>query len=340
MNSKFVILLEKFLSKQANAEEISRLKELLGQTETEDALSFYYEQKWKQASSVLDSKTDEQMWNYLKRHIAHDKHVVAKHPLWKKLLRVAVAVLIPITFAWMGYHFSENEKSGNKSITTSSSVPVSIGTGAGHKTELRLPDGTLVWLNSASSLQYDDSYNQKERIVCLQGEAYFEVGKDTTRPFIVRAGSLSVEAVGTGFNVKAYPDDNYIVTTLMEGGLRVSDSCRSELLSPNERLTFRKIERSFTKDVLLDAEQGVSWRDNQLVFLQESMEDIAKTLERMYGVQIHFASDNLKNIRFSGKIKNTNLDRVLQMIAFASPIDYVLDGDSAIIIQSKDPTIH
>jgi ferric-dicitrate binding protein FerR (iron transport regulator) len=336
MEKKFIALLEKFLRKEANAEEVKQLKELFGRTEPKKAQISLYEQKWERASSVIDTETDEQMWNYLKKQITSDTgrfHTLSKYPLWKKGLRIAASLLIPIVFTCLGYYYSENKP-------LSSSVPVTIHTNIGQKTDLSLPDGTLVWLNSASSLQYDNTYNQKERTIYLQGEAYFEVSKDAKRPFIVKADGLSVEAVGTSFNVKAYPADQNIVTTLIEGSVRVSDSYRSEWLSPNEKLTFRKNGRSFVKDLISHAKQSVSWRDNQLVFAQERMEDIARTLERMYGVRILFASEDLKNIHFSGKIRNTNLDGVMQMIAFAAPVRYSIENDSVITIQRDDSRIH
>jgi ferric-dicitrate binding protein FerR (iron transport regulator) len=330
MENEFDILLEKFLRKEANAEEIIRLKELFGRAESEEALASLYRQKWEQASSVLDVETDEQMWNYLAKQITPANRIPAKYPLWKTGLRIAASILIPIVFAFLGYYYSENKR-------PSSSAPLSIHTKTGQKIDLRLPDGSLVWLNSASSLQYDNAYNRKNRIVYLQGEAYFEVSKDAKKPFIVKTDDgLSVEAVGTSFNVKAYPADNYITATLIEGAVRVSDSYRSELLSPNEKLIFLKNDRTFVKNLLPDAGQSVLWRDNQFAFRQERMEDVDRILERMYGVQIRFESEDLRNIRFSGKIGNTNLDRVLQMVAFASPIQYIRENDSTIIILRDD----
>jgi ferric-dicitrate binding protein FerR (iron transport regulator) len=334
MEDKFVILLEKFLRKQAGPEEVKRLEELFGRAESEEALASLYERKWECASPVLDTETDGQMWYYLEKKIASGAadRIPPEYPLWKKALRVAVSILIPIVCACLGYYYS-----GSKH--PASPVPMAIHTQVGQKIDLQLPDGTHIWLNSASSLQYDGTYNQKDRIVYLQGEAYFEVGKDAKKPFIVKAGDLSVEAIGTSFNVKAYPEDNYITATLIEGCVRVSDSHRSELLMPNEKLTFQKSNRSFAGDLLADAGQTVLWRYNQLAFGQERMEDIAMILERMYGVRIHFVPEELKDIRFSGKIRNTNLDRVLQILTFAAPIRYDMKNDSTIIFQNDDSRI-
>ena len=330
MENRFTLLLEKFLLKEANAEEVKELKALFGRLDSEKAQNALYEQKWAIAPSEIDPETKEEMWDYLKTQIPYESVTPrirsTTFGLWKKGLQIAASLLIPVVFACLGYYYSENK-------SRSASVPVAIHTKTGQKTDLRLPDGTLVWLNSASSRQYDQTYNQKERIVYLQGEACFEVSKDAKRKFIVKAEKLSVEAIGTSFNLKAYPDDNCIVATLIEGSVRVSDWLHSELLSPNERLTVRKSDRSFVKKQLSDAGQSILWRDNQLVFEQERMEDIAGILEKMYGVQIQFASEDLKHIRFSGKIRNTNLDGAMQMISFAAPIRYCQENDSVITIQ-------
>jgi len=205
----------------------------------------------------------------------------------------------------------------------------------GQKANVRLPDGTFVWLNSAGSLTYDHTCNKKERVVYLQGEAYFEVSKEKTRPFIVKTNDISVEALGTSFDVKAYPDDNYIAATLIEGNIRISSSTQTELLEPNEKITITKSDGQFTKTLLTDAEKNILWINHQLAFESERMEDIAKTLERMYNVSIRFTSEKLKDIRFSGTIKNNNLENVLQVIEFVSPIRYSREKDATIIIRDK-----
>jgi ferric-dicitrate binding protein FerR (iron transport regulator) len=205
----------------------------------------------------------------------------------------------------------------------------------GQKAGVQLPDGTQIWLNSASSLTYDTEYNQKDRIVYLQGEAYFEVSSDKEKPFIVKTDDVSVEALGTSFNVKAYPDDDYVTATLIEGSVKVSSPFQSDLLKPNEKLAFSKNKQQFTKTVLLDAERNISWKNNYLAFEQENLEDIAKVLERMYNVQIQFTSEKLKHIRFSGTITNNNLESVLQLIMLVSPIRYSIEKDSVIIIKES-----
>ena len=327
MKNELVPLIEKFLRNEASAGEIARLKELFTQTEAEAMLSGFYEEKWESASLGPEHEMAERVWAKLQEQI-QIKPAPKRIPLWRKGLRVAASILLPLCCVGLGYSLSGNKaKPGDEKMT----VQVAVG----QKATMQLPDGTHIWLNSASSLTYDNSYNTKERVVYLQGEAYFEVHKDKMRPFIVKADDLSVEALGTSFNVKAYPDDNYVMATLMEGSIRISSPFQSEELKPNEKLTFTKSDGQFAKWLVLDAEKNISWVNSQLAFEGERLEDIAKVLERMYSIDIRFASESLKNIRFSGTIKNNNLENVLQLITFVSPIRYSLENDTTIIIRNK-----
>ncbi|MDR0572912.1 MAG: DUF4974 domain-containing protein [Tannerella sp.] len=329
MENELHILLKKFLCKQADVEEIDKVKELFAKGEAEGRLSGFYEETWEQAAFTPEKEVEERIWTKLQKQIHTIGQVLApvKLPFWKKSLRIAASIAIPLLCAGLGYYYAKFVQQNN----TKMSVWVEIG----QKAKVCLPDGTSVQLNSAGSLSYDNTYNKRERVVYLQGEAYFEVNKDKTRPFIVRTNDISVEALGTSFDLKAYPDDSYIAATLIEGNIRVSSPTQSELLKPNEKLTFTKSNGQFTKTVLLYAKENISWINNQLTFEQERLEDIAKTLERMYSVHILFASDKLKDVRFSGTIKNNNLENVLQLIEFVSPVCYSHEKDATIIIRDK-----
>jgi ferric-dicitrate binding protein FerR (iron transport regulator) len=329
MKNELYILLEKFLQKKASIEETTRLTELFHQADSKEMLFNLYEEKWESITSVHENpEVQERIWMRLQEQLNADTAVPAKLSIWKKYARIAAAILLPFFFACLGYYYSENKfyQSTDKML---------VHVERGQKADLQLPDGTQIWLNSATSLTYDKTYNQKDRVIYLQGEAYFEVKKDKTKPFIVKADEISVEAIGTSFNVKAYPEDDYITTTLIEGSVRVGNFSSSSLLAPNEKLVFSRADRQFAKKLLLDAEKHASWRNNQLAFEQERLEDIAKVLERMYNIRIKFASENLKNIRFSGKVKNNNLESILQLIAFVSPIHYSMDKDSTVIIREN-----
>ena len=329
MRNELIALIEKFFRRQASIGEIIRLKELFSRAEAKNILSDFYGEEWEHASYNLETEVEERIHTELQKQIPlHSTSV--KFSVWRKIMRIAASILIPIFCIGLGYYFSGNhsKQKGDNKMT----VQVSIG----QKANMQLPDGTQVWLNSASSLTYDNTaYNKKERVVDLQGEAYFEVYKDKTRPFTVKVNDISVKALGTSFNVKAYPDDNNVTATLIEGSIQVSSPSQSEVLNPNEKLTIAKNNGRFTKSVLLDTDKNISWINSQLAFEQERLEDVVKVLERMYSIQISFTSEPLKDIRFSGTIKNNNLENVLQLITFVSPVCYSIENDTTIIIRSK-----
>ncbi|MDR1505072.1 MAG: DUF4974 domain-containing protein [Prevotella sp.] len=331
MENELAILIEKFLRRQINTGEVSRLKELLTQAEADDMLSAFYNEKWKQAMDTPEKEAEGRIWSKIQGQIQPEAVTLVPVPkkrfLWKKSLRITASILIPLFCIGLGYYYSKNMIHYNNKMI----VQVEIG----QKAKIQLPDGTHVWLNSASSIAYDNTYNKNERAVYLQGEAYFEVNEDKTCPFIVKSNGISVEALGTSFNVKAYPDDNSITATLLKGSIRVSSPSQSEILSPDEKLIFSKSNGKFIRSILLDAEKSTSWVNGQLAFEQERLEDIAKMLERMYNVRVHFASNELKNLRFSGTVKNNNLENVLQLIAFVSPIRYSLENDTTIIVYGR-----
>ena len=168
----------------------------------------------------------------------------------------------------------------------------------------------------------------------MSGEGYFEVAKDTASRFIVKAGEMEVEALGTTFNVKAYQEDRELITTLFEGKVRTSVGKDEVLLKPDESLSFDKSSRRM---IISDdlAAYARMWKDNELVFRGATMEEVAVMLDRLYNVKVRFASEKVKRYRFSGVIKNNSLDNVIELISLTAPIMYKKVGGEIIIEERK-----
>lgn len=166
----------------------------------------------------------------------------------------------------------------------------------GQKANVVLPDGSKVWVNSDSRLIYGSRFTSKERILELEGEAYFEVAPDKDRPFIVETNDLAVRALGTSFNVKSYEEEKDISTVLMTGKVEVSSSYDRLVLNPNERIVFDKQTGHMEKSSVENAEEYINWKFNELTFKGETFENIVHTLERYYNTRIVFESESLKNI--------------------------------------------
>ena len=190
-----------------------------------------------------------------------------------------------------------------------------------------LPDGTRVWLNAATELKYPVAFHAKERRVYLKGEAYFEVAKNKDKRFIVCCNDLEIEALGTTFDVKGYCDDHSVTTLLAEGSVKVSNKTDVTLLKPGEKVEYHKSKQTFTKSVISDMREIDFWRNNMLIFNSSSLAEIATTLERMYGVKVVFDSEKLKNVPFSGTIRNSSLHNVFYIISLTYPLTYELEGD-------------
>ena len=192
---------------------------------------------------------------------------------------------------------------------------------------LLLSDGTKVHLNAMTSLRFPVTFDNGPRKVELEGEAYFEVCK-TGQPFIVCTQGMQVEALGTTFDVKGYCDDHSVTTLLAEGSVKVSNKTDVTLLKPGEKVEYHKSKQTFTKSVISDMREIDFWRNNMLIFNSSSLAEIATTLERMYGVKVVFDSEKLKNVLFSGTIRNSSLHNVFYIISLTYPLTYELEGDT------------
>lgn len=318
----YILLLEKFFKKKASAEEIRILVEWIRQPGIRDEFNLLCEQMWKEAAVEIDKTVEEEMWNYLQRNLQQTKVLSPEKSRWRPIIyKVVATILLPVCLGLTAYFLTDHI---NKVSQESFMVAVDYG----QKANLTLPDGTKVWLNSATHLFYDAEYNKEERRIHLDGEAYFEVAKNKNKPFVVCCNDLEIEALGTAFDVKGYSGDLSVTTLLAEGSVRVSNHVGVTLLKPGEKVAYHKNNRTFTKSVISDIREIDFWRKNMLIFNSASLAEIATTLERMYGVKVVFDSEKLKNVPFSGTIRNSSLHNVFYIISLTYPLTYRLEGDT------------
>lgn len=200
----------------------------------------------------------------------------------------------------------------------------------GGEYQIMLADGTKVWLNSASKLTFPQYFTGSERRVTLSGEAFFEVARDTKKPFIVETARMDVKVLGTRFNVNAYEDNEVVSATLVDGSVEVSSGNRQTIrLVPGEQacdkgggLEKREVNvRLYT-----------SWIDGKFMFNNTELEEIAKQISRWYDVQIFFSNENVKKVRFTGAImKFKPLDDLIRMIEKTSQVRFSVKNKTIII---------
>jgi ferric-dicitrate binding protein FerR (iron transport regulator) len=275
--------------------------------------------------------------------------------LKRRALTLATSAIIIFITGFYIYHSVSAPSAGVKPVPVLASKS-EVSTRHGSKTKLVLPDSTQVWLNSGSNLTYDKNYGNDIREVTLTGEAFFDVVKNTSKPFIIHAGSIDVKVLGTQFNVKSYPADKTTETSLVNGSVEVVVRNRPEekyVLKPNEKLVVLNnntaIEQIKKKEAVVKAKDPLvaiknlsyysgdgaametAWTNNRLLFEDEKFEDVAKKLERWYDVEVQFSNSNLKGIDLKGSFREETLQQAMEALAFVYRFRYEIKNKKVII---------
>ena len=204
-----------------------------------------------------------------------------------------------------------------------------IETPKGGKYQIILPDGSKVWLNSVSSLRFPAIFNGKERKVELSGEAYFEVVKNTTQPFIVKTHDMNVFVTGTQFNVMAYTDENYSATTLVEGSVHVSNHNSNMVLKPGEQVVAN--EGANLRKRITDVEQNIAWKNGLFQFNDSDIRTVMNQISRWYDVSIEYQGE-VPEKYFGGYIsRDSQLSQVLKMLEL-SGVQFKLEENKLIVL--------
>lgn len=196
---------------------------------------------------------------------------------------------------------------------------------------LTLADGTKVWLNSATSIQYPVAFGTKERRVFVQGEAYFEVAKDAKKPFIVQFMSSTVTVLGTSFNVRAYPDEGRSTTTLAQGSVCITGGDNTISIRPGEQVEVDALSGDMVKR-MVEVRDFTSWKDGRFVFVRRPLEEIMRTLERWYDIRVIFKDEGAKRISLSGDLRRyDNFSRVVEMLQMTGDVRFEIKGNDVYI---------
>lgn len=207
-----------------------------------------------------------------------------------------------------------------------------ISTPNGGEWQIRLPDGSTVWLNAASSIQYSLNIgNAKQRIVKLDGEAYFEVAKDKLHPFIVETDKQSVEVLGTHFNINSYQDEIVTKTTLLEGSVKVlhKSTNESEILKPGDQ-SIVSLSGIDVKEV--DVDEAVAWKDGYFKFNNEKQVSILRKIARWYNVEIEYADPEAKEVMYYGTVSRfEKISKVLRKFEQTGEVRFDIKGSKLIV---------
>lgn len=199
-------------------------------------------------------------------------------------------------------------------------------TANGQTYQIRLPDGSVVWLNAGSSLTYHEKLaHEGQRRVILSGEAYFEVAKDKSLPFIVATKDQDIAVLGTHFNVRSYGDEPIVTTTLLEGSVKIEDKSQHNLvLKPGQQARLKAQSFSVTK---VNAEDAIAWKNGMFVLDNQDLESIMKQASRWYNVEISFEDESLKTEVFRGSVSRfENISQLLEVLESTGSVHFKWKG--------------
>jgi ferric-dicitrate binding protein FerR (iron transport regulator) len=235
---------------------------------------------------------------------------------WQWAQRAAAILFIPLLVTLMLQYWGGNEQELAQIME--------VKTNPGMMTSLTLPDGTLVYLNSESTLNYPSRFDNDTRNVTLQGEAYFEVAKNPEKKFIVSTSHQSqIEVLGTHFNVEAYEKEDRISATLVEGKIgfiyKSNDVSKKVLMDPGQKLVYDSKDNK-VQLYATSGESEIAWKEGKIIFRNTPLEEGLRMLEKRYNVEFIIKNDRLKGDSFTGTFTNQRLERILEYFQLSSQI--------------------
>jgi transmembrane sensor len=353
---RIYILLAKKNSGEASKEEMAELQELLYKNKTlpfdnELLTAFWQTRGLKKINALaVDSSwqsIEQKLLNYNDSTPARaGENAVPGKRYKKRSWLFAAAAIFVIVISIPLLLFLNNAATNNLGIANLQETTNQIVANRGYKTGVTLPDGTRMWLNAGSVVNYHKNFTVK-REVYLNGEAYFDVTYNPGKPFVIHIGSVNVKVLGTTFNLKSYPEDDKVEAALLKGSIEVTttdDPERKILLRPNEKITILKrkiakntfvgiaaipaIDTAANKEELYSISriminkkdstaEDIAWMEDRLVFKGESFGQLALKMQRWYNVTINFADEYCKNMKFTGVFDKQTIDQALKALQFS-----------------------
>lgn len=314
-------LLYKFFEGLTTQDEEKAIREWI-EDSPENEARFFEERKMFDAILISGQKDlfeQENAGNILKtRPISKRKFYL------QEVLKITAAILVALLGSW--YYFVHIENDDDLMATQTINVP------AGQRLNLVLPDGTDVWLNAKTTIKYPVSFNKEERLVTIDGQAFFNVAKNEKAPFIVKTANATVKALGTQFDVLDYSDSEEFETMLMEGRVEVTIMNKPEeslILNPNSKSI---LENGKLTKVYVDDFSSYEWKNGLISFKNKRFADIMNTFEKTYDIEIEIEKTEISNLLYTGKFRIIDgVDYALRVLQKDVGFRYERDTENHII---------
>ncbi len=338
--SRKEFLKSKLLNGGCSKKELEELYFLFDQYGSPEEMEILMERKWEAKNNFkLKEKDADYIYAQIKKSIPRTHRTFNFNLSRLQVSRIAATIILLAVFGWAfsGYLFEKDIVPEVKMITRHAEK--------GQKLKFTLPDGSMVNLNSTSSITYPEVFSDNIRSIKLEGEAFFNVTKNPEKPFIVESNGLLTIVLGTSFNIRAFRD-NPVEVTVATGIVRVSPAItdgqsgldsnvvQGELLKPNQQAHFNPHDLSIT---VSNVELGsyLAWKSNTLFFEMVPFARVITTLERWYNIELDLKNDLSNQCLVRAKYKNENLINVLDGLKLLVNFDYEFIGKNQIIITGK-----
>lgn len=249
-------------------------------------------------------------------------HVAPLRKHFQLAMKIAASIALIFCIGYGGYFIAMQDQSLEGVTILEKSNP------KGRKSTVMLPDGSKVKLNAESHLKYEEIGNK--RTVHLRGEAFFEVARDVDRPFTVFSGEISTTALGTSFNVRAYPESQYIEVFLASGKVEVLQHANRNgtklTLEPGQGANYNRGDNQLAYSQT-GAETSLAWKEGTIIFDKSGFIEVKKVLERWYGVEIEVIGAPDSSWRINGTFQNESLENILNSLDFTAPLEYSISDN-------------
>ncbi|OJV18077.1 MAG: hypothetical protein BGO21_14800 [Dyadobacter sp. 50-39] len=248
-----------------------------------------------------------------------------------RTFRIAASVVLAIGIGFCIWKYRASPIFGNT---------VAVATGKGERKEIKLPDGSTVWLNESSRMEYPRHFAAHQRkVVLLDGEAYFDIRHDKSKPFFVAASGTTTRVLGTAFNIRSYHFLKSILVTVTRGKVeveRAGDVAGPErkILLPNEQVSYDVRTREIRK-VNVNSANAVAWKEGRMLFDNESFANVIAILENKFDVKI-LAEESIREYHMTAEFASTDsLPRILDLLSMANNLDYRLENNQITLTKKR-----
>ncbi|OQP64051.1 hypothetical protein A3860_21810 [Niastella vici] len=336
-NDSILELMSRVLSGEAAPEEHAALEKALG--EDSNLLERYklMQQFWNEHETVSPAAIEEGLNKVLDQLQLVPATPVAtlskKDPIWKRGIAAAVIIMVLGSIA---YWYVSRQNAHNAAVAL-----LEKHNARGTKSTIVLPDGSKIWLNADSKIKYPPAFAGRLREVYLSGEAFFDVAKDATKPFIIHLSKGTVKVVGTSFNIRAYENEKLIETSVSTGRVafipartKAVQQPDTIFITPNNKVRYSLNDDQVKVEPTAAAEDK-AWTEGKLIFKALTLEEIAIELERNFGKKVVFVDEEPKQYRLTGTFENNSLEDILFYLSKTKNFNYTITNSELLIATNR-----